>query len=665
MWIEDFRTLKNVNLNFHANFEFEFKLNSKDKNKGTLTVKKFKPEDNFIYEYFPENQFISLIVGKNGIGKTSIFDLLYEGVSTGNRYFLVFLENTEKENKLYIWGAKLSNFNENFVPLKNIKNLIELDLELPKKEQIENPAKRYNCYYFSKFPNLSLCYISSEFNKKEPLLTFVTFHKTSTFSSDATDFYKELKLIDSQQKDLYCLSKYNLTEQVVNTNFWVNFFKHIVFLKEVSKIDKNIKIPDILEFSLRELSFEEKNLKEYLRIEIPHNICSNEENLANFFKDIHQNVELKNNLCFETYLLKMIQLHREALRLYKKPQKEQYFLFFKLNSIIFHLFYTYEEFKDNSKIMNELCKRILNIKEKIEKIPNNNPLEKYVEILFDELKQKLIIVKNNQKIHYSFWSEYFEKIKTIEKILNKILNKDVKYKIYHDRITIKITENTINELEELANILKDMFFARFPLIFLDTIPPLSSGQKRLINLIEKIEELVNHTATNLKAEKNIILLLDEPDVYLHPEWQRLFIFFLTRFLEEKFSDKNFHTIITTHSPFLLSDIPKDNCIFLDLEINENKQEYKSVVKSKEKVSDTLAQNIYYLLADGFFMEKGVGEYINSKLKQFLEKINKGTLSFEEEQKFRYLIENIGDTVLRNKLLHILENKNFYKDKLKI
>ncbi len=81
--------------------------------------------------------------------------------------------------------------------------------------------------------------------------------------------------------------------------------------------------------------------------------------------------------------------------------------------------------------------------------------------------------------------------------------------------------------------------------------------------------------------------------------------------------------------------------------------------------DTLAQNIYYLLSDGFFMEKGIGEYINNRLKQFLSKVNEGTLNPEEEKEFRYIIENIGDTVLRNKLLQIVENKNFYKGKLKV
>ena len=95
MWIENFRTLKNANLNFHANFEFEFEPTKTEEIKhpngkkeesvkeGKLKIKKFKPNDDFIYKYFQNEkkdnknqQFISLIVGKNGTGKTSVLDAI-------------------------------------------------------------------------------------------------------------------------------------------------------------------------------------------------------------------------------------------------------------------------------------------------------------------------------------------------------------------------------------------------------------------------------------------------------------------------------------------------------------------------------------------------------------------------------------------------------------
>ncbi len=71
--------------------------------------------------------------------------------------------------------------------------------------------------------------------------------------------------------------------------------------------------------------------------------------------------------------------------------------------------------------------------------------------------------------------------------------------------------------------------------------------------------------------KNFIILVDEPDLHLHPERQRQYIAKLINV----FSTLNvsIHFIIATHSPFILSDIPKQNIHILKdgKEILENKE----------------------------------------------------------------------------------------------
>ena len=119
-------------------------------------------------------------------------------------------------------------------------------------------------------------------------------------------------------------------------------------------------------------------------------------------------------------------------------------------------------------------------------------------------------------------------------------------------------------------------------------------------------------------------------------------------MEERFFEKNFHIIITTHSPFLLSDIPKENCVFLDLKCDEEKQECITEVISREKLFSTLAQNIYYLLADGFFMEKGIGEYIRLKLTKIL----KGNI--KDHEFYKELVSRIGDEIYRKRFETYLE-----------
>ena len=59
-------------------------------------------------------------------------------------------------------------------------------------------------------------------------------------------------------------------------------------------------------------------------------------------------------------------------------------------------------------------------------------------------------------------------------------------------------------------------------------------------------------------------------------------------------DTNINILFITHSPFILSDIPKQNVLFL-----ENGK------PSEKKNMNTFGANITDLLADSFFIEDGL------------------------------------------------------------
>ena len=72
--------------------------------------------------------------------------------------------------------------------------------------------------------------------------------------------------------------------------------------------------------------------------------------------------------------------------------------------------------------------------------------------------------------------------------------------------------------------------------------------------------------------------------------------------------KHFNIIVVTHSPFILSDIPQDNVLFLKDGKNDN------------EVCDfkTFGANIHDLLRTSFFLENGlVGEFANNKIEELL------------------------------------------------
>jgi hypothetical protein len=79
-------------------------------------------------------------------------------------------------------------------------------------------------------------------------------------------------------------------------------------------------------------------------------------------------------------------------------------------------------------------------------------------------------------------------------------------------------------------------------------------------------------------------------------------------------EKKVHFIITSHSPFVLSDLPKENVIFLE---KDEKTGYCKNV-TKETNIETFGANIHTLLSHGFFMKDGLmGEFAKEKINKIL------------------------------------------------
>ena len=161
---------------------------------------------------------------------------------------------------------------------------------------------------------------------------------------------------------------------------------------------------------------------------------------------------------------------------------------------------------------------------------------------------------------------------------------------------------------------------------------LSSGETSLLNIFSRLYSVKSKITNN-----TIVMLLDEIDVTLHPEWQRTIINELLKFLKYTFKDKYIQVIMTTHSPIMLSDIPKQNVLFLK---NENG------VKAVDGC-DTFASNIFQLFSEGFFIgDTGIGVYAEKKLKEIVDHIHNNDI---DDNELRKLIDAVGDTFLRNKL----------------
>lgn len=167
----------------------------------------------------------------------------------------------------------------------------------------------------------------------------------------------------------------------------------------------------------------------------------------------------------------------------------------------------------------------------------------------------------------------------------------------------------------------------------------SSGQLARINFYSRLLIVLKTFQGD-----NLTILLDEADIYLHPEWQRTFLFDLETFIASYSSlirQINVDIILTTHSPLMISDL-KHGDVYL---LQENG-------KSELINSKTFGANLYDLYRDEFVVSSPRGELANDLIKSVASNIESRIL---EADKIKYFINNIGDPVLKSGLLSLVDH----------
>lgn len=197
-----------------------------------------------------------------------------------------------------------------------------------------------------------------------------------------------------------------------------------------------------------------------------------------------------------------------------------------------------------------------------------------------------------------------------------------------------------------------------------TLRFMSSGERQMLySLSSVLYHLINLQSVESDPHRfhynHINILLDEVEMYYHPEYQRQFVFKLITLIEGLKLDKNkiktINICIITHSPFLLSDILKQNILFL---------QEGGVANADVKV-ETFGANVYDILKNGFFLEQNaLGCFVNEKINQVIRFVserdgNPLDESFEKTKKIgaeeaEMIVKKIGDPFIKGYLLNRLE-----------
>jgi hypothetical protein len=189
----------------------------------------------------------------------------------------------------------------------------------------------------------------------------------------------------------------------------------------------------------------------------------------------------------------------------------------------------------------------------------------------------------------------------------------IDYTIYFDLRNDKLVSDFSNfvEIYFLTHTITHFVNFRFH-------PHLSAGEysqyflySRLYQLLVLDNASVVKSMPVVKMKKSpLILFFDEIEVTIHPDLQRQLVSNVITFLESTFGHSkyylySFHVIFASHSPILLSDIPRTNVVFLNRDSNTTPPRVTALSDEAIATKATFGANIHTLYKDSFFLGGGL------------------------------------------------------------
>ncbi|EOX0649665.1 AAA family ATPase [Morganella morganii] len=265
------------------------------------------------------------------------------------------------------------------------------------------------------------------------------------------------------------------------------------------------------------------------------------------------------------------------------------------------------------------------------------------DVFFNRSIDSMIQLLCNMAVESNFLTDFNEQLKIdysdlqkIAECIDKISPSSINSRFGVNSLCFKIRFNHDNHdiVKKLCHIFGSDNIMRMSWI------GISSGAKAYLTLLAVLND-------KLKGTRNDTLIcIDEGDLYLHPAWQIDFLHNLNKMLP-KFFNAKLQLVLTSHSPFLLTDLPRDNVIILkDKHVFD---EFKPPVR-------TFGSNLYELYNNAFFLEgKRFGSFAEMHIDNIMNKIKDNELQGTELDSVEKFIDMIGDKLLRNALKGLLKN----------
>ncbi|WP_331695799.1 AAA family ATPase [Pseudomonas sp. ZY71] len=178
--------------------------------------------------------------------------------------------------------------------------------------------------------------------------------------------------------------------------------------------------------------------------------------------------------------------------------------------------------------------------------------------------------------------------------------------------------------------------ANYTQYFTANLEGMSSGQAALISQFCRLSTALVKVS---KVRRNVLVLIDEGDAFLHLEWQRIYIQQLNQFLADEkqaLGLEALQVIMTTHSPILATDVPKQFICQLD------------ELGGSGAPPLAFAATLHALLNRSFHA-RTIGEFASQRINELIENLKQGRFS----ERDRAIMECIDNPLIQDELKRLM------------
>jgi len=598
IWTDTYRVLENLNINFYHQGKHCFSYNN-----NTL-----KPEEKIKspLDFGKKVSGVTAIAGPNGSGKSSLCELIFEIAATlangGMSYNMTF-------KGILIIGDRI--FYHQDLVIENVEQLKELGYTTAKYDK--TPLERIIWEERIEFFKLGFIYYSNALDWRSDIrqVNLANYSTEALLTEDirtGTGYLPDDQFGKQEIPDF--IGAYYQGQGYRHTRFFLNFSGYIPFNAPETFILNATYSGNNRALNYKRI-FDYDDYKVFDELE--------KEILLDIFPS-YQQPEPEEKIAVDQQVFKTC-----ALRLYR----------FNLLMAVAVMKHTLPNLEEARGFTYQ------------KQIPEN---------LFGDVPQLELLLTTHERLialgnFYDKWEPYY--IQQRHQFDNWRFFALEWFKITNTDETVQLLRSLMNMEENVIN--GDTYYFK-RLSNYHIFPQNSSGEYNFYTLFSRLYDAVQRNIRGFDEREHMVLVLDEADLGYHPVWKKKLLNWVIKFLNEEFNPYKFQVILTTHSPYLLSDLSAEHLILL------NNLEGKTKVLSSEGRM-TFGANINELLADSFFMSDGlIGDFAKEKIQKVIDDLNKwlvvkeenGALEVSSEDRSQcfMIISLIGDQIVRNKLFEM-------------